>query len=156
MSESFKTLQGPAAIVTPMLLIIHLVCVGLWLGCVLTEALFERALLAHGHTHALLLAQLHKRVDLFVEIPAFVGVTVTGACLIGQATPALWLYIKIAMALLAVLANIVCVGLVFGRASAAQAGNWARFDQLDKVQHQLGAVVLLGMLGALGFGLALA
>jgi hypothetical protein len=102
------------------------------------------------------LANLHKRVDLFIEIPAFIGVTVTGAWLLGQAMPSLWLYIKVAMAIVAVVANAICVWLVFERAAAAQADNWERFDRLDKVQHQLGAVVLLGMLGALGFGLALA
>lgn len=155
MSEIFKTKGKWAAIVQPMLLLIHLILVGLWLGCVLTEALFERALLGQGHDHELLLANLHKRVDLFIEIPAFIGVTVTGAWLLGQATPSLWLYIKVAMAIVAVVANAVCVWLVFARAAAAQADNWEHFGRLDKVQHQLGAVVLLGMLGALGFGLAL-
>lgn len=55
------------------LLVAHLLLVGIWLGCVLTEALFERALLCKGRAHALILVGLHKRVDLIVELPALLG-----------------------------------------------------------------------------------
>ena len=43
------------------LLILHLALVGLWLGCVLTEALFERALLGKGRDNELILTALNKR-----------------------------------------------------------------------------------------------
>ena len=138
-----------------VLLLLHLLFIGLWLGCVLTEALFERALLGQSRTHEVLLADLHKRVDVWVEIPAFVAVVVTGALLLMQAQPNPMLYAKVGLGGLAVVANAVCVGLVFARAKAAHAGQWQRFDRLDHWQHQLGAVVLLAMLGALGVGLTL-
>lgn len=140
-----------------VLLLLHLLFIGLWLGCVLTEALFERALLGQSRTHEVLLAELHKRVDVWVEIPAFVAVVVTGALLLMQAQPQPnpMLYAKVGLGGLAVMANAVCVGLVFARAKAAHAGQWQRFDQLDHWQHQLGAVVLLALLGALGVGLTL-
>ena len=63
---------------TNVLLPLHLALVGLWLGCVLTEALFERALLGKGRDKKLILTALHKRVDMFIEIPAFTLVVVTG------------------------------------------------------------------------------
>lgn len=138
------------------MLVLHLLSIGLWLGCVLTEALFERALLGRGRTSELLLADLHKRVDIWVEIPAFVAVVVTGGLLLAHATPSFWLTIKVGLGLLAVLANGLCVGVVFARAKAAHAGHWERFEQLDHVQHKLGALVLIGMLGALLVGLSLA
>jgi hypothetical protein len=75
--------------------------------------------------------------------------------LLAQSAPSSWLHVKIALGLLAVLTNGVCVGLVFTRAKAAHLGHWERFDRLDHVQHKLGAVVLLALLGALGVGLAL-
>jgi len=56
---------------TNVLLPLHLALVGLWLGCVLTEALFERALLGKGRDKELILSALHKSVDVFIEIPAF-------------------------------------------------------------------------------------
>ena len=40
---------------TNVLLPLHLALVGLWLGCVLTEALFERALLGKGRDKELIL-----------------------------------------------------------------------------------------------------
>ncbi len=48
-------------------LIIHLLVAGLWLGCVLVEVAFERALVAQGQWR--LLARLHDRVDRWVELP---------------------------------------------------------------------------------------
>jgi hypothetical protein len=53
-----------------LLLPLHLLFVGLWLGSVLTEALFERALLGQGRPAELILTRLHIRVDLAIEIPA--------------------------------------------------------------------------------------
>lgn len=153
MSEKFKTRQLFSATVLTMLLTFHLLFVGLWLGCVLTEALFERALLGKGRPQELLLADLHKRVDVWIEIPVFAAVVFTGALLLAQTTPNFWLSVKVALGLLAVITNGVCVGLVFARAKAAHSGHWERFDRLDHLQHKLGAVVLLAILGALGVGL---
>jgi len=156
MSEKFKTVCALPVTVPTMLLIFHILFIGLWLGCVLTEALFERALLGRGREYELVLADLHKRVDVWIEIPAFVAVVVTGGVLFARAAPGAWLNIKVALGLLAVLTNGVCVGLVFARAKAAHSGNWERFDHLDHVQHKLGAVVLIALLGALVVGLTLA
>ena len=111
--------------------------------------------LGRGRAHELLLADLHKRVDVWIEIPAFVAVTVTGSLLLMRAVPSPMIHAKVALGLLAVATNMVCVGLVFARAKASHAGDWLRFDRLDHLQHKLGAVVLLAMLGALGVGLTL-
>lgn len=138
-----------------MLLIFHLLFVGLWLGCVLTEALFERALLGRGREHELVLVNLHKLVDLWIEIPAFAAVVVTGAMLLEQAAPSSGLNIKVTLGALAVLTNAACVGVVFARAKAAHLGDWERFNRLDHLQHKLGAVVLVSLLGAMGMGLKL-
>lgn len=136
------------------LLSAHLLMVGLWLGCVLTEALFERALLGRGREAELWLARLHWRVDLCIEIPAFCGVLLTGALMLAQAQPGLLLTLKIACGLLAIAANAFCVWLVWRRLAHAEAGDAAAFAKVDHLQHQVGAVVLLAMLGALGLGLA--
>lgn len=135
------------------LLLVHLICVGIWLGCILTEALFERALLGQGRQQEKILVGLHQRVDLFVEIPAFVLVLVTGALMLSRVTPSMLLHIKVGLGLLAILANAYCVGLVFRRAKAARTGHWSDFERLDHLQHKWGAVVLLALLGALGFGI---
>lgn len=136
-----------------VLLSLHLLMVGLWLGCVLTEALFERALLGQGPQAQRLLARLHWRVDLWVEIPAFAAVVVTGLALLpGQRWDG-WLVFKLVCAGLAVVANMVCVALVARRQTHAVAGDWVAFAAVDHRQHQLGAMVLLGLLGAVVAGL---
>lgn len=138
---------------TLLLLALHLVSAGLWLGCVLTEVLFERALLGHGPSHRLILALLHRRVDLWVELPAFSLLLATGLLLLPPAAPHVWLSAKIGIGALAIAANVHCVGLVLRRAAAAQSGDWSAFERLDHAQHRWGAVVLLGLLGALALGL---
>jgi hypothetical protein len=98
-----------------MTLAFHVVFVGIRLGCVLTEALFERTLLGKGRANELILAKLHRNVDLFIEIPAFVIVSATGLLLLRDAAQTTTLQLKIAAALTAIVANVYCVYLVFAR-----------------------------------------
>lgn len=137
-----------------MVLVFHILFVGVWLGCVLTETLFERALLPEGENARRILARLHVRVDVFVEIPAFVLAALTGLYM-ALATPlTLVLALKILTAMVAVLANIYCVKLVFDRRTYAETGDWEAFEQADHRQHKVGAVVLLGILLAIVLGAA--
>lgn len=137
------------------LLATHLVFAGIWLGCVLTEALFERALLGKGHEQELILVELHKRVDLTIEVPAFVVVLATGAVMLASAPATGLLYVKIGLGLVAIAANIYCVWLVFRRATAARTGHWEQFTALDHQQHRYGTVVLAGMVLPLALGIYL-
>jgi uncharacterized membrane protein len=137
------------------LLMIHVAAAGLWLGCVLTEVLFERALLDRGPEARRWLAGLHKRVDTWIEVPAFSVVVITGGLLLPvQGMPGSGLVqAKIAAGLLAVVANGWCVYLVLQRHTHAEAGRWADFERVDRQQHLVGAVVLAGMLVAFGLGI---
>jgi len=138
-----------------LLLPLHLVFIGLWLGCVLTEALFERALLGQGRDKELLLTALHKRVDLFIEIPTFTLAALTGGMLLATTPPSTALHIKLAFASVAVISNVYCVYLVFKRDRLARSNDWKAFEAIDHLQHRIGAIVLVGILGALGMGLYL-
>ena len=137
------------------LFLVHLLFVGVWLGCVLTEALFERALLGQGREQERILVGLHKRVDVWIEIPAFVGVLISGGFLLSQAAWSSTLQAKIMLGLVAIAANIYCVRLVFRRAKAVDSGDWPQFEALDHLQHKWGAVVLVAILLALGLGASL-
>ncbi len=140
---------------TKLLLATHPIFIGIWLGCVLTEALFERALLGQGRDQERILVGPHKRVDLVVEISAFAIVLATGALMLAHAEPSTALHTKIGFGLVAIAANSYCIWIVFRRAQAATHGQWERFAQLDHLQHKVGALVLLGILGALGIGVYL-
>lgn len=134
-----------------LLLALHLVFASVWLGCILTEVLFERALLPKGPDARTTLAQLHVRVDKVIEIPSIVIVLITGAWLWIQ-SPVVnrGFYPMLVAGSVAIAANAYCVCLVFKRRRAANAGDWPRFDVLDHKQHKFGAVVLIGVLMALG------
>lgn len=137
-----------------MIIFAHLIFVGIWLGCVITEALFERALLGQGHDKEKILSKLHVKVDLFVEIPAFVLTAVTGAYLLGATNFDIALFAKIGFGVLAILLNIYCVYLVFERDKAAQNDDWLRFEKLDHIQHKAGAGVLIFIVLAIIAGMA--
>ena len=132
----------------------HVVFASVWLGCVITEALFERALLAGDRSAHLLLVDLHVRVDLIVEIPAILIVVFTGVWLWLHSEPSgVAVYSMLIAGFVAIAANAYCVYLVFKRKAAAHAGEWDEFDRLDHLQHKVGAIVLVGLLTALGAGL---
>ena len=127
----------------------------LWLGCVLTEALFERVMLAGDRGSHLRLADLHVRVDTFIEIPAILIVVVTGVVLwLRHPQAGVAFFLMLDAGLVAIAANAWCVWLVFARRAAAHAERWDDFDRLNDVQHKVGAVVLLGLLTAIVAGVA--
>ena len=132
---------------------IHALLAGAWIGCVLVEALFERALLGSGRDKELILARLHRKVDLYIEGPLLAGVVVTGAMMVSMMPIDGLLKAKLAFAVTAILANIWCIWLVRLRLGHAEAGRWEEFERVDHSQHRWGAVVMIGLLGAATIGL---
>lgn len=138
-----------------ILLSLHFVFAAVWLGCVITEALFERALLSGDRSSHLVLADLHVRVDKVIEIPAIVVVLLTGVCLWFYVQPVgAAFYVMLVAGVVAMAANVYCVWLVFKRRDAAHASIWNEFERLDHLQHKVGAIVLLGLLIAIAAGAA--
>ncbi len=134
----------------------HLISASVWLGCVLTEALFERALLGRGREFEYTLAALHWRVDVLIELPALALVALSGGWLLWSqpSWPAVW-WFKFGAGVLAVAANLACIRLVWLRRKKADAGDWVGFARIDAALHRWGAVVALGLLLALGLGVGL-
>ena len=92
----------------------HLVALGMWLGVVITEVLFEFAGSDPDSLRAA--ARFHYNVDLFGELPILAAVLITGTILAIQAWPLSPLhFIKIAASLVAVAANLICARWVFQR-----------------------------------------
>lgn len=140
---------------TRALVALHATSASVWLGCILTEALFERALVNKGALSRQVLAQLHVKVDTLIEVPALLTVFATGLVLYSASTRAgSAFHVMLVAGACAFIANLLCVWLVFCRKSAADQSDWKRFEQLDNVQHKLGAVVLIGVLVALLAGFA--
>jgi len=92
----------------------HLIVLGMWLGVVITEALFEFA--ASDAESLRAAARFHYNVDKFGELPILFAVLVTGAALAVRAWPLTPLHvIKIAASLIAVVSNLICTRWVFQR-----------------------------------------
>jgi hypothetical protein len=94
--------------------LLHLIALGMWLGVVITEVLFEFAGSDADSLRAA--ARFHYNVDKFGELPILVAVLVTGTMLTVRAWPLTPLHvIKIAASLIAVGSALVCVLWVFRR-----------------------------------------
>ena len=96
----------------------HLTVLGMWLGVVITEVLFEFAGSdADSDADSLrAAARFHYKVDKFSELPILFAVLVTGAMLAVRAWPLTSLHlIKITASLVAVGANLICTRWVFQR-----------------------------------------
>jgi hypothetical protein len=92
----------------------HLMTLGIWLGIVITEALFEFSGSDADSLRAA--ARFHYTVDMFGELPVLAAVIVTGVLLALRAwpfTPLLW--IKIVASLVAVASNLICAVWVVQR-----------------------------------------
>jgi putative copper export protein len=100
-------------------LFLHLLLLGVWLGCLAVEGVIELA----GKRDPLALpiaARLHRTIDLWVEIPAFSGVLVTGLLLLPRAPWSDLLAVKIALGCFAIAVNVACVVPVMRRRAAAE------------------------------------
>ena len=101
-----------------MLLQIHVVAASAWMGLIAAEVVVE--LLARDTPTRRFVAEAHRRIDLFFEGPLVAIVLVTGAFLLYRLWPETnaQLLLKVALGLVAVIANFVCIHWVLGRARA--------------------------------------
>ena len=92
----------------------HLVALGMWLGVVITEVLFEFAGSDADSLRAA--ARFHYNVDRFGELPILVAVLITGTILAVRAWPLTPLHlIKIAASLVSIGSTVMCALWVFQR-----------------------------------------
>ena len=135
----------------PSLLLIHLLALGIWLGCILTEAAFEHTL-PKDEIFERAVARLHVLVDVWIETPAFVVVLVSGALMLADSPGDTTFQIKVALGLVAVAINVWCVWLVFRRRALFERGEHAAARVVDNLQHKAGGVLLAVILAALAIG----
>ena len=92
----------------------HVLALGVWLGVVIAEILFEFAGSDADSLRAA--ARFHYYVDKFGELPILLAVLVTGTVLAVRAWPLTPLHVvKIVVSLIAVGSALVCVVWVFRR-----------------------------------------
>lgn len=104
------------------ILILHLVALGIWIGVVGAEFFIEFDGMKDDESY-IRAAKMHFATDMWVEIPAFMTVLVTGAFLLaGHSLEGVFLF-KVVFGVLAVVFNLVCVYAVVRRRRLALAGD---------------------------------
>ena len=120
------------------LLALHLVAVGIWIGVVGAEFFIEFDG-KHDDASYIKASKMHYATDIWIEIPAFLTVLVTGALMLdGSHLEGLFLY-KVIFGVAAVIFNLVCVYAVFVRRRFALAGDIAGMKSTDPAMRLGGA-----------------
>jgi hypothetical protein len=128
---------------------IHIVAASAWMGLIAAEVVIE--LSAQDNTTRRFVAEAHKRIDLFFEGPLVAIVLLTGCVLLYPLWPSATalLLLKVAVGIIAVVSNVVCIHWVLGRARAKDDGE---FYQYAKKVSWTGYTIPFGLL-ALALGL---
>lgn len=133
-------------------LLVHLLALGVWIGCIATETIVEHSVRGEGERDYV--ASVHWPIDLYVETPAFLIVGLSGAVLWSTTPHDGMLSLKVALGLTAVACNAACVWVVWARRQARRRNDVAAYARLDDLQHKLGAALVVLILAALGLGAA--
>lgn len=133
-------------------MVVHVFAAGLWLGCILVEAFFER-MLAGRDEFRLELAKLHRNVDTFVELPAIIMVLASGGLLYAAAAPSVAFHLMTGFGLVAAAANFYCAILVRRRFASARAGDWKGYQRADARHTNIGVIAVTAILAAAVAGL---
>ena len=123
-----------------MLLTLHLLALGIWIGVVGAEFAIEFDGMKDDESH-IRASKLHYTTDIWVEIPAFMTVLITGLLMLREdhlSGPFLY---KVIFGLLAVAFNIVCVYAVFKRHKYAMSGDIEGMKSVDPVMKLGGAII---------------
>ncbi len=105
-------------------LLLHILLVGAWMGCIAVEALLENAPKKILPLREII-PQLHYKIDKFVELPLVLGVLVTGSLLLDLERLSGIDLVKVFSGLAAVLANLACWFPVKNRKIALDRGDKA-------------------------------
>lgn len=138
-----------------LLLQLHLFVVAFWLGVVAVEYLIEQGR-AQSRSQGFTVARLHRRIDMFFEVPAFTVVLVTGLLLIEPERFDGVYTLKIAVGGIAVLGNLLCLVPVLKRRASAEADDLADVIYQSKMIDRISLLAIPAGLLALACGVYLA
>lgn len=130
------------------LLVLHLLAVGVWIGVVGAEFFIEFDGMSDDASHVRA-AKMHFATDIWIEIPAFTIVLVTGVLMLGPGPLEGMLFYKVLFGVLAVLFNLVCVYAVFRRRRFALTNDVAGMNSTNVAMRLGGAGFIPAFLVAL-------
>ncbi len=123
-----------------LLLIIHLIALGIWIGVVGAEFAIEFDGMKDDESY-IKASKLHYATDIWIEIPAFTTVLLTGIFMIDESHLSGAFLYKIIFAMLAIMFNIVCVSAVFKRRNFALWSDVSGMRSTESVM-KLGSLII--------------
>lgn len=133
------------------ILFIHLMAIGIWAGCVATEAVLEIALEKVPPQESRL-AEIHAKIDRFVEIPAIIAALATGGALLHHAAWDQLLIAKVALGAAAVVLNSMAAFTVHRRLQCLNARDMAGYAFFNRWHERIGIGCVLSIAGAVAVG----
>ena len=123
-----------------LILIIHLIALGIWIGVVGAEFAIEFDGMKDDESY-IRASKLHYITDIWVEIPAFTMVLVTGLLMVNESHLSGVFLFKVIFALLAIIFNLICVYAVFKRRKFALSSNLAGMKSAEAVMKVGGLII---------------
>ena len=134
-----------------LLLTLHLIALGIWIGVVGAEFAIEFSGMRNDQSY-IKAAELHYQTDIWIEIPAFCIVLITGVLMLNEQHMSGFFAYKILFALLAIMFNIVCVYAVFKRKKYADKANIEAMKSTNAIMG-VGALIIPTFLIAFGLSM---
>ena len=135
-------------------LILHLIALGIWIGVVGAEFAIEFDGMKDDESYVRA-SKMHYLTDLWIEIPAFTVVLVTGLLMLNESHLAGVFLYKVIFAVLTILFNIICVYAVFKRRKFALAADIEGMRSAEPAM-KIGSLVIPAFLVAFILALYLA
>lgn len=137
-----------------LILIIHLIAIGIWIGVVGAEFAIEFDGMKDDESH-IRASKMHYLTDIWIEIPAFTAVLITGLLMLNESHLAGVFLYKVIFAVLAIMFNIICVCAVFKRRKFALSSDIEGMRSADTAM-KIGGLIIPTFLVAFVLGIYLA
>lgn len=134
-----------------LLLKLHLAGLAFWFGVVGVEFLLERSR-AMSREQGFAVARYHRHIDLYLEMPAFLLVGITGVALVNPAQLSGLYLVKVVSGAIAVLGNVTCLLPVILRSRAADRGDLETVIRHSRQIDRISLIAIPAGLVALGLG----
>ena len=137
-----------------LILIIHLIAIGIWIGVVGAEFAIEFDGMKDDESY-IRASKMHYLTDIWIEIPAFTAVLITGLLMLNESHLAGVFLYKVIFAVLAIMFNIICVYAVFKRRKFALSSDIEGMRSADTAM-KIGGLIIPTFLVAFILGIYLA
>ena len=126
------------------ILFIHLLAIGIWVGCVATEVVCEFDQ-KHAKLNESYIAALHWKIDKYVEIPALSITCLTGLVMLPGNTWTLLISIKMLAGVSAAILNTVAAYTVYQRYKYFSLKDEEKYLRYHKLHEHIGVGCVLSL-----------